>query len=308
MASPLELLPRELIQEIFRLSLNINLPIASPVIADKLATKYCYILLCQSYLLRDIRYEGGLKYTQSWIFERRWMTWEFFQDFIAYICNGNVNKRVSFTTLKYTVAETNDQRCIWGKDVDNRMIRLLSCKIPKKLIHGPWTKSKIDFLRFLVTCTAMKVDWADRNTRVLISEGKRQAITEKSYEAVELFCNSRILGRAPSISHVKFAVKEAGCDRTIVYTLMTSARKWGHRRWVDVELDAWVNEARKRNDPKGDWLALKLNELRIPGGFLSPDTGDYEAVGDALSTAFYDSNTLSAAFSNGQHVRIILLL
>jgi hypothetical protein len=89
----------------------------------------------------------------------------------------------------------------------------------------------------------------------------------------------RRLAKAPNLDLVKFAVIEGGCDRSIVLELMTAAREWGHRRWVDVELDAWVVQEGARGNPKARWLRIKLDELRF-GKFPDPKTGDY--VGDCL--------------------------
>jgi hypothetical protein len=65
------------------------------------------------------------------------------------------------------------------------------------------------------------------------------AILEGNLEAVYLFSRVRRLGKAPNLGLVKFAVLEGGCDRSIVFELITAGRLWGHRRWEDVELDAW---------------------------------------------------------------------
>ena len=90
----------------------------------------------------------------------------------------------------------------------------------------------------------MTVDWADPEVRRLALEGKKQAILEKNLEVVEIFNHNRRLGKAPGLATVRFAVLEAGCDRSIVYDLLATAQAWGVRNesWEDSELDEWCDE------------------------------------------------------------------
>jgi hypothetical protein len=125
----------------------------------------------------------------------------------------------------------------------------------------------------------MSVDWADKNAVRVAVQGKREAIMDRNLDAVHIFSRTRRLGRAPNLELVKFAVLEAGCDRSIVLDLMIAAREWGHRRWNDVELDAWVARQEAKGEPKGKWLRTKLEELRA-GRYPDAKTGDY--VGDLL--------------------------
>jgi hypothetical protein len=125
----------------------------------------------------------------------------------------------------------------------------------------------------------MSVDWADKNAVRVAVQGKRDAIMERNLDAVQIFSRARRLGRAPNLELVKFAVLEAGCDRSIVLNLMVAAREWGHRRWNDIELDAWVSRQEENGEPKGKWLRIKLEELRS-GRYPDAKTGDY--VGDLI--------------------------
>lgn len=146
----------------------------------------------------------------------------------------------------------------------------------------------------------MTVDWADSDVRKMALEGKREAILERNLEVVELFNHNRRLGKAPGMATVRFAVMEAGCDRSIVYDIMATARTWGLRgdSWECPELDAWCDERIKSGDPKGKWLQLKLQELRATygtgnaiwengaggqgslHGVMHPESGDYDGGED----------------------------
>lgn len=174
-------------------------------------------------------------------------------------------------------------------------LSFVKCRIPVKLLRGPWTQDKVQFLRFLLWTTSMTVDWADYETRRLALDGKREAILTNNLEVVELFNHNRRLGKAPGLEQIRFAVIEAGCDRSIVYDTMATARTWGLRgdSWNCEKLDKWCDDAIAANNPKGKWLQLKLKELRTTystgnniwangagersaiHGYMHPKTGDY---------------------------------
>lgn len=148
----------------------------------------------------------------------------------------------------------------------------------------------------------MTVDWADHESRKLTLEAKKEAVLTGNLEVVELFNHNRRLGRAPNLNMVRFAVFEGNCNRSIVYDTMAAARTWSLRGngWNDEELDKWCEERIKNRDPKGDWLKVKLQELRatkrpvnessngghgedVMLGQMQPKTGDYDGVdGDKL--------------------------
>jgi hypothetical protein len=163
-------------------------------------------------------------------------------------------------------------------------LAFVRCRFPAKLLHGPWTKDKVEFLRFLLWTTSMTVDWE------LVLQGRTEAIMQRRLDVIELFNNNRRLGKAPTLAHVRFAVVEGGCDRSIVFDTLKAAYRWGYHKpgwnWESEALDQWCEEAIKAENPKGKWLQLKLKELRR-GSYLvlHPKTGDYDDVeGDKLVT------------------------
>lgn len=134
----------------------------------------------------------------------------------------------------------------------------------------------------------MTVDWANEATRKAVLLGKKEAIRDANLEVVELFNHNRRLGKPPGLEVVKFAVLEGGCNRSIVYDTMATARTWGVRGhgWKCDVLDKWCEEQIERANPKGTWLKIKLQELRQADatdgeelfGYMHPKTGDYEDV------------------------------
>ena len=155
----------------------------------------------------------------------------------------------------------------------------------------------------------MTVDWADKGTRRLALEGKMEAMREGNLDAVQMFNHNRRLGKAPGLEQVRYAVIECGCDRSIVYDIMSSARTWGLRgpQWSCSILDSWCENSIEVGNPKAKWLKLKLNELRtahgavrnrstaVVYGYMDPKAGDYDDVeGETLIIRDSKENQLSS--------------
>ena len=57
------------------------------------------------------------------------------------------------------------------------------CKIPEKLLHGPWTEEKCEFLEIAIRGNA-SVDWIGTTSGEIAKEGFRQALEERNARAV----------------------------------------------------------------------------------------------------------------------------
>ncbi|KAF2798183.1 hypothetical protein K505DRAFT_322054 [Melanomma pulvis-pyrius CBS 109.77] len=308
--APIELLPAELLQPIFFLSdMNIALPHSSHHIAAKLAHDYCYRAICTKYLTTNLNTRVKQSTTQTKIFASKWMTWEFFKSFVtkAWEDKGCLCGKTKYEGCydKQWPPNFEDATTMLFTRSHLPVLSFVKCRIPVKLLHGPWTPEKTQFLRFLLWTTAMTVDWADHETRKLTLEAKKEAVLTGNLEVVGLFNHNRRLGRAPNLSMVRFAVLEGDCNRSIVYDTMAAARTWSLRGngWNDEGLDKWCEERIKNRDPKGDWLKVKLQELRatklsngghVMPGQMQPKTGDYDDVdGDKLVIAPLKWNQVS---------------
>ncbi|KAH7092361.1 hypothetical protein FB567DRAFT_557860 [Paraphoma chrysanthemicola] len=305
--SKIETLPVELLQPIFISSgCSIALLKASLRISVKLSSRFVYDAACEKYL-KDVL-DGGTQQAegQTVIFASRWMTWSYFKSWLL----------IAFEQNGCLCGMAPDEGCFdaqWPPNFEyatemvfsrSHLPRLafVRGRIPKKLLTGPWTSDKVQFLRFLLWITSMSVFWPDEESRMLAREGRRRAVLEKNLEAVELFNHNRRLGKLATLSSVRFAVFEGDCDRSIVYDTMYTAQRWGSGiSWECAELDAWCAQRVKDGDPKGLWLKTKLEELRapsrpgkvyqgpgigykhLPGGELDPIAGDYDGgVDDRL--------------------------
>lgn len=286
--SPIERLPAEILQEIFPLThMDPNLPKASLTISRKLSDRYVLSRFCDKAFQQSVSSNTAVNYRerqerwrlQRQAFDLRWMTWDFFSWYLQ-----RWKRRIA------THPGEHLNRTQWPAMVGCRWLRCkinsynheipqIICPLPNKLLRGPFTEEKLSFLGCLLNISNASVDWASRASVRLSTLAKREAILERNLEAVHLLSRTRRLAKAPNLELVKFAVIQGGCDRSIVLELMIAAREWGHRRWGDVELDAWVAREAAKGNPKARWLRLKLDDLRF-GRFPDPKTGDY--VGDCL--------------------------
>ena len=94
---------------------------------------------------------------------------------------------------------TIEERCIHDCENSVQHVRLLSadrhrwrifcgingCKVPGKLLHGPWTTDKCDFLEMVIRGNAT-VDWVGTTSGEIAEEGLIQAIREGNTRATRL--------------------------------------------------------------------------------------------------------------------------
>ncbi|KAF3047045.1 hypothetical protein E8E12_010763 [Didymella heteroderae] len=265
----IERLPVELLQPIFASSgYNIALVQASAILGARLSSEYVYHNICDHYLKDQCDDFAVRSAAQRAIFASKWMTWSFFKSWLV----------KTYETKGCLCGLTPEEGCFdaqWPPVFENATSMVFSrshlprlafvrCRIPKKLLGGPWTIDKIQYLQFLLWTTSMTVDWQDPETRQRAFDGKRQAILEKNLGAVELFNNVRRLGRPPTLETVRFAVAEGGCDRSIVYDTLKSAYRWSSSSevWDYSALYQWCDQRIWDNDNRGVWLRGILQSLR----------------------------------------------
>ncbi|RMZ70746.1 hypothetical protein GMOD_00000879 [Pyrenophora seminiperda CCB06] len=276
--APIERLPLELLQPIFiAADHNIALVDASSHIAARLSLPYIYFSTC-NYFLTEVRgTRAKQSAAQTRIFASKWLTWTFFKSWIL--------RR--FGSSGCLCDRTVDEGCFdaqWPPDFEDATTMVFSRshlprlafvkgRIPRKLLLGPWTQEKVEFLQFVLWITSMSVDWENAETAKAAIDGRRQAMLDGYLPAVELFNHNRRLGKAASLETLLFAVLEAGCDRSIVYDTLLTARMWNPPRYSE-ELHEWCDTQALHGNPKGEWLRKKLDEWLV-GDYLNPNTGNY---------------------------------
>ena len=166
---------------------------------------------------------------------------------------------------------------------------LEGCRIPDKLLHGPWTNSKCDFLE-IVTRSGASVDWVSSTGGEVADLGLKDAVLEHNHRAVDLLVGlppqarfrsyhldygahprkrrrqsmagdaetqacplestRRSVGVVPRVEHLRIAVTQEGFHKGIVERLLTRDKSW-EKSAIDLE-DEEINEWALRKKIAGD--------------------------------------------------------
>jgi len=95
--------------------------------------------------------------------------------------------------------------------------------VPEKVLDGPWDEDKAHFLYYL-SWLGLRVDWDHSTLGETASSGLTQAVVGGNTLAVATLLSPSI-GVSPSQQLLRAAVLEHGCDRTIVFHLVSAAVK-----------------------------------------------------------------------------------
>jgi hypothetical protein len=295
----IESLPIELLQPIFAASgYNIALVQASANLGVRLSSEYVYHNTCDYYLRDQCDDFAARSAAQKVMFASKWMTWPFFKSWLvkAYESKGclcGLTPEEGCFDAQWPPAFENAISMVFSRSHLPRLA-FIRCRLPKKLLGGPWTANKVQFLRFLLWTTSMTVDWKDSETHVLVLDGRQRAFLEGNLEAVELFNNNRRLGRPPTLETVRFAVADASCNRSIVYDTLKSAYRWNPSRgaWDYSALHQWCDQRIWDNDIRGVWLRGMLQSLRHSEFGFHDKSMDRDAsfskIVDAAAEAYSD--------------------
>ena len=256
--SRLELLPTELLQEVFILCCNLNLPRTSPHLSVALSSNHTKTRL----VIRAFASQSSIppdRKLQSALLRQQWLTHPFFKNcqklyltqiairefqkfasnapqdvqaavikdiqevFDSYLrvgsrflwilykrhfglsnadCVDDKNGEVSWTRADGTVFqaylrgegnkltivnflpdadETQEDEESWEYTLPGS---LDGCDIPEKLLHGPWTQEKGDYLKMLLDARA-GIDWVNSTSGEIASMGLQDAIREQNLLAVK---------------------------------------------------------------------------------------------------------------------------
>ena len=248
-ASRLENLPAEILQQIFELSDNLDLPLASKALTEKLSSKHLHNALATK-LLRPII---GHVHTQASEYDlavatrllnSKFVTWDFFR---AWLCGQRVSQEVSDT-----LPENLDWRDTWKSFSPSSQLRP-----PKKLLRSPFTEGKTAFLSVLIRPAVDII--GDPVYRELAYEGLSKAVHDGHSAATENFL---LMGLQCDTELLRTAVVDSGCNKSVVELLLSCRRFPSVRQSLGSEsldlLDPvvwnWADNARSRGDSKGEWL------------------------------------------------------
>ncbi|KAI9880977.1 MAG: hypothetical protein M1830_009471 [Pleopsidium flavum] len=134
--------------------------------------------------------------------------------------------------------------------------------IPEKLLHGPWTKEKVELLELLCQAGAA-VDWVNTSAGEVAERGLEEAIMEGNLRALRLLMHGSSGANYYGINvridtrHLRMAVMEAGCRQEIVEALAYD--RDNGIDFSDEKVMAWAFKAQADGNEKGSWVLSLLD-------------------------------------------------
>lgn len=261
--SMLEQLPNEVIQAIFALSTNINLPLTSPLIASQLTSPHLYHSMTHA-VLRPVLHGRCPTSDQLGAVRRlmnsRFFTYKFFQTWLG--ANETPDPTRTHGTAKYYA------KCLFD-DLSAHDALLL----PQKLLKAPFTNDKGNLLCLLIAkrvSTMQDLEIAGSSIADLdpilveeVTDGLAQAIANG---AERFFRPMYRLGARLNTELLRRAVIDADLSIENLKELLsgTNKRTLTEIDWLDPSLWSWVEKAHAAGDSRGLWLQgiLKWNARR----------------------------------------------
>ena len=244
-SSLLEGLPTEILQRIFLLSMNANLPLALPLLATTLSSKHVYISFCLRAFEKAYYDLGSAESRSLWatILSRKWMVLELWEQF-----EGNVYTR--------HMIDENDYLFAFLFPLFHPPMTL-----PTKLLHRPFTVDKVIFLDQLIQNGA-EVDPINTTDMETANEGLRHAIMDGSAFAVEVLSQSALYTRVDQ-EMLRMVVIDARCNRGMIRSLVgMHSESRGKIDARDPELWAWASAQEKCQE--GRYVVDLLKRLLTP--------------------------------------------
>lgn len=174
------------------------------------------------------------------------------------------------------------------------------CRIPEKLLHGPWTDEKCEFLAVLIAGRAT-VDWIDSTSGEVAELGLYDALKEKNEYAVRLMIHDNFrkgfpgfpreifvsnpdwmacstdaiacrenarhsghffnVGVTPRMEHLRSAAIDYDCPIQILDVILKGENFSIERK--DPALTSWALKKKVEGDKRGEWMLDRLDEVPI---------------------------------------------
>lgn len=205
--------------------------------------------------------------------------------------SGPLDKRrwewVSYSDIKYTMLFPDYPGRVWlckytgsGHEhtITSRFIYDFqlahACEIPTKVLHGPWTKTKLNFLHALLNASAT-LDWETSNNGEVAETSLREAIVQGNTPFLQVMLRQPDI--APSDSekeiyswpycpgipitqeHLRLAIFEGGCMSKLVNMLLRKGARRG-LRLDDIDMLDWATAKDEEGDERGKWLLQTIRD------------------------------------------------
>jgi hypothetical protein len=263
------------LQAIFEFSANLDLPLASPRLASQLASKHLYHSLSSTILDRDFDHGGWANENirpAMRLMNSKFFTWSFFRSWLREECD----RRDLQSEWEKAYGPDSDEVCLRVKEewIWYKLHPSARLPPPVKLLRGPFTQDKTQFLRFLICSFGADPHGLYPFYIERAREGLQQAVSEGSTDALHCLW---LLGLWPDTELLRAAVMDSGCDKNVVSSLVN--REIYHRKsgstdvdFLDPALWLWAEKAEAKGNDKGCWLKELLK-----------DTNNKELLRDAIA-------------------------
>ncbi|OQO02286.1 hypothetical protein B0A48_11840 [Cryoendolithus antarcticus] len=294
--SPLESMPTELLHDIFVLSENLDLPLASKPLQSQLSNEHLHMALTRQILGEVARKAKEAKLSQeplrfadimqtdvqaaNRLLNARFFTLEICKSWLvkSTIDTSHLPDASSFfpNRLEFHYTRLWNVNISWAVNV---------ITIPSKLFRAPWTAGKIGLLHVLESMLPNR--WPYDETAVdsmaeMTHAGLKAAIADNCSPVVSQLSRYS-LGQATKL--LRAAVIDHGCDEGTVSALVRDGVVYFEGEmdnlrgrldegeidiedvtpaceidFYDVQLRDWANAAKKRGDDKSTWLMELMGE------------------------------------------------
>ncbi|CAO1598770.1 MAG: hypothetical protein LQ349_008868 [Xanthoria aureola] len=160
------------------------------------------------------------------------------------------------------------------------------CEIPTKVLHGPWSQTKLNFLRSLFNAGAT-LDWETSNNGEVAETSLREAIVQGDTSFLHLMLRKPEIAPSDSMEeidswpsspaipitqeHLRLAIFDGGCNTRIVNMLLGRGVSHGLRlddddnlnwslRLDDNEMLDWATAKSEEGDERGKWLLQTIGD------------------------------------------------
>ncbi|KAL8780139.1 MAG: hypothetical protein Q9213_006594 [Squamulea squamosa] len=146
------------------------------------------------------------------------------------------------------------------------------CEIPTKVLHGPWSETRLNFLQKLINAWA-GFDWETSNNGEVAETSFREAIVQGNTSVLKVmltppvdlpYDSKKRIRNGPYHSsipvtqeHLRLAILDGGCNTDVVNLLL----RRGHNtdlRLDDSDLLDWAIAKNEEDDERGHWLLCRI--------------------------------------------------
>ena len=280
--SRLEQLPAELLQAVFFYSMNVSLPRSSLHLATKLSSEHVFLSFTRRLFSEASSFHtdpsSPVSEHQQYVANQltgllscKFFTWEFFRRYARAAYDDYCAKLKSRSRLKFedpidivSMYDEKQYMFLHNNLLPDYLDFATPFHVPEKLLHGPWTQDRINFLYFL-TWYFVSIDWKSSTAGETAKQGLLEAIHEgKTIPAICLLYAK--IGVKPTTEILRMAATEAPFNRIIIMWLIkraTSTAKKTHDSYegvdfLDPPLWTWAEQQEREGNPNGAWLKESL--------------------------------------------------